>query len=66
MHVVCVNMLSGDRPKQVGGRRKGALASGRSRPRRVEGGDGAEPTAHESVIQAARVNVVSPWLLPGR
>ena len=39
MHVVCVNILSGDRPKHVGGRRKGALASGRSRPRSVEGGD---------------------------
>ena len=64
MHVVRVNILSGDHPKQVGGRRKGALTRGRSRPRSVEGGDGAERTPHEAVIRAVRVDVLSCNLAP--
>src|SRR5580692_1126699 len=59
MHVARVNILSGDRPKQVGGRRKGALTRGRSRPRSVEGGDGARRMANEAVIRAVRVDVLS-------
>src|SRR5580704_3651977 len=59
MHVVRVNILSGDHPKQVGGRRKGALTRGRSRPRSVEGGDIAQRTPHKAVIHAARVDVLS-------
>src|SRR5580693_639282 len=59
MHVARFNILSGDRPKQVGGRRKGALTRGRSRPRSVEGGDGARRMANEAVIRAVRVDVLS-------
>lgn len=60
MQVVRVNVLSGNRPKHVGGRRKGALARGRSRPRRVERGGGAvRRSGNEAVIRAVRVDVLS-------
>ena len=64
MQVVRVNILSGDRPKHVGGGRKGALAGGRSRPRTVEGGDGAGRAPHEAVIHVVRVNVLSSNATP--
>src|ERR1700756_3354336 len=59
MHVVRVNPLSGDNPKHVGGCRDSALASGRSRPRNVEGGDDAQRTPHEAVIHVVGVDILS-------
>ena len=59
MHVVRVNILSGDHPKHVGGRRNGALASARSCPRNVERGDAAPRSPHEAVIHVVRVDVIS-------
>ena len=64
MHVVRVNILSGDDPVHVGSRRKGALTRGRSRPRSVEGNGVARLTPHEAVIRADRVDLLSRNLAP--
>src|SRR6204780_4920138 len=46
MHVVCVNVLARDHPKQIGSVRKGSLAGARSCSRCVKGRDGAERAPH--------------------
>ena len=60
MHVVRVNILSGDHPKQVGGRRIGALARA---PFLTPGASNVvmppQGAPHEAVIHAARVDVFS-------
>ena len=56
MHVVCVDPLSGDYPKHVGGRRLGALVRARSDSRHVELSDAAPRSPHEAVICAVRVD----------
>ena len=61
IHIVRVNVGSGDRAGGVDGSRKGlgALAGTCARARGIERGDSAVRSAHEAVIHIARVRVPS-------
>ena len=55
IHVVCVNVVSGDRPRGITASRKGALGVTSARPRNIERSDGAVRSAHEAVIHVVPV-----------
>ena len=58
-HIACVNIVSGDRTDWIVAKRDSALEGACSRARNVERGDRAVRGAHETVIDVARVYVLS-------